>query len=79
MGCATGPENNKNKPTTVSVLVFFIATVLTTCLYASYKFTFLRNAHLHICVYSGGTQRVCRDLWKSKNGQKQDETALNRV
>ena len=23
MGCATGPENNKNKPTKVDVLVFF--------------------------------------------------------
>ena len=25
MGCATGPENNKNKPTTVDVLVFFLS------------------------------------------------------
>ena len=35
--------------------VFFITTVLTTCLYANLKFTFLRNTHLHICVYSGWT------------------------
>ena len=49
---------------------FFITTAPTTRLYASFRFIFLRNTHLHICVYSWGPSRVCGDLWRSKKGQK---------
>ena len=49
---------------------FFITTAPTTRLYASFRFIFLRNTHLHICVYSWGPLRVYGDLWRSKKGQK---------